>query len=131
MKVLWFHVTRFRPLTGINFNSIIRKERRAFCGFRPLSGINFNPQTLAAQAGAGKCFRPLSGINFNSIELQAVKQENGFRPLSGINFNWGYIRFTEQDDSFRPLSGINFNKDTKRSKAFDLFPSPYGDKFQR
>ena len=34
--------TGFRPLTGINFNPQILKQRQQPQSFRPLTGINFN-----------------------------------------------------------------------------------------
>ena len=54
--------------------------------FRPLTGINFNPYG-DIDAAVLYCFRPLTGINFNIEKAIAYYVRNGFRPLTGINFN--------------------------------------------
>ena len=55
----------FRPLTGINFNSMkLLRLKMCIASFRPLTGINFNQQRCATYHKSGN-FRPLTGINFN------------------------------------------------------------------
>ena len=38
----------FRPLTGINFNQIVKARGWRLISFRPLTGINFNGNDISA-----------------------------------------------------------------------------------